>query len=277
VNRRGALGQARDILAKNGIEEASLESEILLRHALGINRAQLYADLDIELSPKQEKSFGRLFERRQRGEPAAYITGHREFYGLDFKVNRHVLIPRPETELLVELAIDICRTHPNIATVADIGTGCGNIAVSLSVNLRNVKIRAIDISGEALSVAVINAAANKVKSRVSFLQGNLLEPLQKPVDLIAANLPYVKTADLPRNDFEPRAARDGGKDGLDAIKNLCLQAEKRLKRGGFLLLEIGEGQAAAVKALLQKTFPGAATDVHKDLAGIERVIKVNNQ
>jgi release factor glutamine methyltransferase len=226
------------------------------------------------LNEAQEKSLHDLLERRRRGEPSAYITGHKEFYGLDFIVNSSTLIPRPETELLVEKAVELARGS-RISTIADIGTGCGAIAVSLAVNLPHATVYATDISPAALEVARSNCKKHGVIDRVVLLHGDLLEPLVKPVDLIIANLPYVRRADLQKNAslrYEPALALDGGKEGLDVIKNLCRQAEKKLRGGGGLLIEIGEGQAGAVVASLRESFPGAAVEIYKDLAGIARVV-----
>jgi len=273
VNLRQALTKARDTLVKSNVDDASLEGEILLRYLLAIDRAGLFSDLDRELSPRQKKEFAGLLERRLSGEPAAYITGHREFYGLDFEVDQHVLIPRPETELLVELALKTARSH-NMTKSADIGTGCGAIAISLAVHLPGAVLYATDISPEALEVARDNLKKHGVADRVILLRGDLLEPLEKPVDMIVANLPYVKEADLPPNGREPRPALDGGKDGLDVIKNMCRQAGGKLNTGGYLLLEIGQGQAEMVVAILCKAFPAAAIEVHKDLAGIERAVSL---
>jgi len=273
VNLRQALTKARDTLVKSNVDDASLEGEILLRYLLAIDRAGLFSDLDRELSPRQKKEFAGLLERRLSGEPAAYITGHREFYGLDFEVDQHVLIPRPETELLVELALKTARSH-NMTKIADIGTGCGAIAISLAVHLPGAVLYATDISPEALEVARDNLKKHGVADRVILLRGDLLEPLEKPVDMIVANLPYVKEADLPPNGREPRPALDGGKDGLDVIKNMCRQAGGKLNTGGYLLLEIGQGQAEMVVAILCKAFPAAAIEVHKDLAGIERAVSL---
>jgi len=273
VNLRQALTKARDTLVKSNVDDASLEGEILLRYLLAIDRAGLFSDLDRELSPRQKKEFAGLLERRLSGEPAAYITGHREFYGLDFEVDQHVLIPRPETELLVELALKTARSH-NMTKSADIGTGCGAIAISLAVHLPGAVLYATDISPEALEVARDNLKKHSVANRVILLRGDLLEPLEKPVDMIVANLPYVKEADLPPNGREPRPALDGGKDGLDVIKNMCRQAGGKLNTGGYLLLEIGQGQAEMVVAILCKAFPAAAIEVHKDLAGIERAVSL---
>jgi len=211
-------------------------------------------------------------ERRRRGEPSAYITGHREFFGLDFIINPHVLIPRPETELLVEKAIDLCRIR-SISTITDIGTGCGAIAVSLAVNLAGVTVYATDVSSTALEVAAQNCAKYGVKDRIIFLQGDLLGPLPEPVDMIIANLPYVRKSDLAAG-FEPELALNGGEDGLDKIKILCRQADEKLRKNGNLLLEIGQGQAEAVTAILRQSFPSALIEIDLDLAGIERMISL---
>ena len=269
-----ALSQTRGILAANNIEDAPLESELLLRHTLKISRVQLYLDLSRELSPKQEKIFWHLIKRRLNGEPTAYITGHREFYGLDFYVNPGVLIPRPESELLVEKAINLAYQRP-ISTIAEIGTGCGAIAISLALNLPEAKIYATDISDPALKVALFNCQKHGVANRICLLQGNMLDPLLEPVDLIVANLPYVKESELSRTGtagFEPIVALDGGAAGLEKIRQLCQQAGSKLRSRGCLLLEIGQGQGKAVTTLLRSLFPSVAVEVTPDLSGIERVV-----
>jgi release factor glutamine methyltransferase len=276
VNRQEALARAREILEKSGIEDASLEGEILLRHVLEVSRTQLYSALDHELNPEQEKSLSRLLELRRLGEPSAYITGHREFYGLDFIVNPSVLIPRPESELLVEMSINLAQGK-TITKIADIGTGCGAIAVSLAVHLPKVTVYATDISPGALEVAHFNCQRHGVAERVALIAGNLLEPLEEPVDMIVANLPYVRERDLIKNaslSFEPAVALNGGKEGLDRIKSLCRQAGGKINKGGYLILEIGEGQAKAVMAILRKAFPEATIEIHKDLAGIKRAVSL---
>jgi len=273
LNLRQALTSARETLATGNIEDPALESEILLRHVLAIDRAGLYSDLDRELNQRHEKNLSQILERRRRGEPSAYITGHREFYGLDFTVNHDVLIPRPETELLVDLTIKLARDH-KITKIADVGTGCGAIAVSLAKELPLATVYATDISREALVIARQNCVRHGVSDRLVLLRGDLLEPLGKTVDMIAANLPYVKESDLPANGHEPAVALDGGKDGLDQIKRLCRQVGRKLRRDGYLLLEIGQGQAEMVVDILCKAFPAPAIEVHKDLAGIERVVSL---
>jgi len=276
VTLKQVLGRARDVLVANSIEDASLEGEILLRQALGIDRVRLYANLKSELSAEQENEFWHLVQRRLSGEPAAYIAGHREFYGLDFLVDRRVLIPRPETELLVEKAIGLAQTHA-IATVADIGTGCGAIAISLALNLPRIKIYASDVATDALEVARINCEKHGVAGRIQLLPGDMLAPLPEPVDLILANLPYVteqETSQAGLADFEPLIALNGGSDGLDGIRRLGEQATDKLNPQGGMLLEIGWGQGRAVTNLLRRNFPSASLEIIPDLQGIERVISL---
>jgi release factor glutamine methyltransferase len=276
VNLQQALNHAHAALRDNNIEDAALEGEILLRHVLGIDRARLYSHLDEEIGTRHEEALKRALERRWQGEPVAYITGHREFYGLDFSVDRNVLIPRPESELLVARAIEIVKNR-KITQIADIGTGSGAIAISVAASLPGVTVYATDISTEALEVAAKNCERHGVTDRVILLQGDMLEPLPGPVDLIIANLPYVRASDLPADGtlrFEPMLALDGGKDGLDRISVFCRRAGTKLNQRGCLLLEIGQGQAEQVGALLRKEFPAAVIEINRDLAGIERVVSL---
>lgn len=269
-----ALSRARGIFAENNIEDAPLEGELLLRHALKISRTQLYLDLDQELSPQQEQAFWRLVERRLNGEPTAYTTGHRQFYGLDFYVDPRVLIPRPESELLVEIALGLAHNH-RLSTIADIGTGCGAIAISLALELPQTRIYATDISAPALQVARLNCQKHEVTDRVHLLHGDMLDPLPEPVDLIIANLPYVKKSELAGIKFEPRLALDGGSDGTKRIRHLCRQVGSKLSAGGFLLLEMGQGQREAITTFLHTLFPDSEIEVVPDLSGIDRVISLS--
>jgi release factor glutamine methyltransferase len=264
------LGLVRERLASAGIEDAPLEAELLLRHALEQDSVQLYLKHAQELTSEQSHLLDAMVVRRLSGESLAYITGVREFYGLEFAVNKNVLIPRPETENLVEKALEIASEIPALI-VADIGTGSGAIAVSLAVNLLQSKIYATDISPEALDVARLNARRHGVESRITFLKGDLTVPLPEPVDILVANLPYVKSCDCASSP-EPHLALDGGKDGLDAIERLCGGLQGKLKPGGSVLLEIGQGQGRAVKRLLKATLPDSRIETIKDLAGIERVV-----
>ena len=270
------LSQAREILAANNIEDASIESELLLRHMLKINRVQLYLDLSRELSLKQEKTFWQLIKRRLNGEPTAYITGHREFYGLDFYVDLRVLIPRPESELLVEKALQLAQSR-HISMIADIGSGCGAIAISLALNLPQTKIYATDISASALEVALFNCRKHGVVDRICLLHGDMLDPIPEPVDLIIANLPYVKRLEVSQTglaNFEPLLAVNGGSDGLEKIRQLCRQVSGKLRPQGCLLLEIGQGQGGEVTTFLRRLFPLGVVEVTPDLRGIERVVSL---
>ena len=271
-----ALTRANGILAANDIEDAPLESELLLRHALKISRIQLYTQLNHGLDHKQEETFWSLIKRRLRGEPTAYITGHREFYGLDFYVNPSVLIPRPESELLVEESLRLAQKHL-VFTIVEIGTGCGAIAISLALNLPQAKIYATDISASALEVALFNCQKHRVVSRIRLLQGDMLDPLPEPVDLIVANLPYVKQSELCQMrsaNFEPLLALNGGSDGLEKIHQLCCQVSGKLRPQGCLLLEIGQGQGGAVTTFLRSLFPSAKIEVTPDLGGIDRMVSL---
>jgi len=269
-----ALIQVADVLFANDIEDPSLESELLLRHTLNINRVQLYLNSEHEINHEQYRKFWHLVRRRLNNEPTAYIVGHREFYGLDFIVDSSVLIPRPESELLVDKVLELARNHP-ISTVADIGTGCGAIAISLALNLPQSKIYATDISAPALKVASSNCRKHGVLDRVCLLKGDLLDPLPEPVDLIVANLPYVRESELAlvnTLDFEPFEALNGGPDGLEKIRRFCSPVAEKLRPGGYLLLEFGQGQAEPLIAYLGNIFPSAGIELLPDLSGKERAV-----
>ena len=271
-----ALGRGRKILAANNIEDAPLECELLLRHTLKISRVQLYLDLNRELSPEKDEIFRNLIERRLNGEPTAYITKHREFYGLDFYVDTRALIPRPESETLVEKALEYARNHP-VSTIADIGTGCGAIAISLALNLPQAKVYATDISASTLEVARFNCQKHGVTDRICLLQGDMLDPVPESVDIIVANLPYVKESELPQMhspNSEPVLALNGGSNGLEKIYQLCRQVSDKLHTGGCLLLEIGQGQKRAVTTFLYNLFPSAGIEVAPDLSGIDRIVSL---
>jgi release factor glutamine methyltransferase len=273
ISRR-ALRQAGRVLDRRWLPEANLGSELLLRHTLRIDRAGLYQDPDRELSVEEESAFRRLLKRRLRGEPVAYILGRREFYGLDFEVDRRVLIPRPDTELLVDKALAFARRH-DVTEIADIGTGSGAVAVALAVNLPGVTVYATDISAAALEVARRNASRHGVGDRIRFLAGDLLAPLPPAVPLIIANLPYVTAAEVEDGrlaDFEPELALSGGTDGLDVIRRLVSGLPDKLRPGGCLLLEVGWQQGRQVAALLRKLYPGADVEITPDLGGIDRVV-----
>jgi release factor glutamine methyltransferase len=276
MTAKQVLARARSVLGAASIEDAPFEAELLLRDTLKIDRVQLYLDFDLELSPKQQESYWQRIERRLNHEPAAYIVGHREFYGLDFLVDSGVLIPRPESEMLVDRALELTRNR-TLSAIAEVGTGCGAIAISLALNLPHTTIYATDISAAALRVARRNCRRHGMTDRVFLVDGDMLDPLPGSVDLIVANLPYVRQSELTGTGpltREPRLALDGGPDGLQKIRRLCLQAGSKLNPGGGLLLEIGQGQAEAITAFLHNVFPSPEIELVPDLSGIERVVSI---
>jgi len=240
----------------------------------------MYAHLPEELSSEEEAAFSDILRRRLQRRPTPYLTGVREFYGIEFYVAPGVLIPRPETELLVEESLRQLKRRASAArnpVFVDVGTGSGAIAISVARNWANASYFATDISGAALQIASLNARRPRLAGRVELLQGDLLQPIPVQPDVVAANLPYVPTADwcglpLEIRDHEPREALDGGRDGLDLVRRLIASASGRLREGGALLLEVGVGQASATLALLADAFPTWRRYVVMDLAAIERVV-----
>jgi len=271
-------GQAR--LRDGGIDDAGLEAEVLLRHALGLDRAQLYAHLRENIDEEHRAAFERLINRRVAHEPTAYIVGHKEFYGIDLEVTPDALVPRPETELLVDEALRVTPHRP--CAIADVGTGCGAIAVVLVTRLPQATVYAVDSSERALALAARNVERLGLTSRVRLLQGDLLDPLPEAVDLIVANLPYVKTRDweaLPPEirEHEPRAALDGGPAGTRELERLLRQAPSHLRPGGRLLAEIGWDEGERLRDIARECFPEARITVKKDLAGLDRLLIVATQ
>lgn len=272
---REALAWARAELHAGGVETPGLDAAVLLGAVLGCGRAELYREPERPLAPAEWECFARQVAARRAGQPAAYLTGHREFMGLDFLVRPGVLVPRPETELLVEEGLRLLADAP-APVVVDVGTGSGAIAVSLARLCPSARVLATDVSGEALAVARENAGRHG--AAVEFFQGDLLEPvppaLDGGVDLVAANLPYIPTADLanlpPAVRAEPRLALDGGLDGLEHYRRLVPQAHRLLRSGGHLLFEIGPGQGAAALVLVGP--PAWKSRLLPDLAGRERLI-----
>ncbi len=266
-----ALGRARARIE-------TLDAQALLCAALGVERAYLFGHPDHPLTPAQADRYAGWVERCAAGEPLAYILGRRAFYDRDFIVTPDVLIPRPETELLVEQGLAYLRGRP-AATVADVGTGSGALAVTLAVHAPAAQVYALDISPAALAVARQNAAQHR--AAVTFLEGDLLRPfLERGLrfDLLVANLPYIASGDLPSlavTRWEPRLALDGGADGLDLVRRLLDQAPAAARPGARLLLEIGADQGAAAQALGAAAFPGARAAVLPDLAGHDRILRLD--
>lgn len=267
------------------VENPRLDAQILLSHVLGQERSYLYTHPDQPLNADQKNLWQTLLARRAQDEPVAYLVGSAAFYGLEFKVDRRVLIPRPETELLVEIALKVCRqhlTHGNTPVIADIGTGSGAISISLAVQEPRLScIYAVDISADALDVARLNSAQHGTTDRVHLLQGDLLAPLPEPVDLLLANLPYVGTNEqatmLPDVlDYEPHLALFSGSLGLDLLYRLFqeIHQAQKLRPGAILLLEIGYRQRAALTHVAQATWPQARVTCIRDYAGWDRILHI---
>lgn len=258
---------------REATETPRLEAEVLLAHVTGLPRTALLAHPERALSTEEAREYARLLERRATGYPLPYLTGRAEFYGLEFVVTPDVLIPRPETEVLVDRALML---RPR--TVIDVGTGSGCIAVALAVHLPEARLWATDLSFAALRVARENAGRHSVAGRICFLQADLLSPLTGPVDLVISNPPYVadgEWATLPESvRHEPDLALRGGRDGLDIIRRLLAEAPRLLRSGGALLVEIGAAQGENVRALARSLLPSARVSILPDLAGRDRVLEV---
>lgn len=268
------LQRATIKLEAAGIESARLDAEVLLAHILNCKRLYLYVDAVKNLNPAQVIRFEDLIEQRIKKIPVAYLTGQREFMGLNFVVTPAVLIPRPDTEILAQVAIEKLSAVKN-PTFADIGTGSGAICVSILKYLKNATASTVDISKDAIDCATFNAEKFGVDDRITFHVGNLFEPLRgQKFHAVISNPPYIPKSDLSKLQDEvqrePQIALDGGSDGLDFYRKIADDAPKFLYSGGFLAVEIGINQADAVKNLFAKNF--VDVEIVRDLAGIERVV-----
>lgn len=262
-----------------GVPEARREVGSILGHVLGRDRSFILTHADDLLDEEQDKAFRTLLTRRASGEPLQYLTGHQEFFGLDFEVTPDVLIPRPETELLVETALNLF--DPNDALLfCDVGTGSGCITITLLNKLRQARAVALDISEPALTVAQRNASYHSVADRVEFFRSDCFETVREThqfaFELIVSNPPYVETCALDSlqrevRDFEPRVALFAGADGLAVIRRLMTESASFLKPQGFFLFEIGFNQAPAVEALIDREM-WQLINVHPDLQGIPRIV-----
>jgi release factor glutamine methyltransferase len=282
---KDALEYAVGKLAHEEQKSAVLDAQVLLGYVLDVDRATLYTYPERALTSEQEQQFFQLIERREHGEPVAYLTGHKEFYGLDFFVDRRVLIPRPETELLVEIALNTIRKRINarrIPIVADIGTGSGAIPIALAVEEPLLPyLYASDVSTEALQVARLNCQRHHVEQRVHLLRGDLLAPFPEPVDVLIANLPYVGTDEMnilapDILAYEPHLALFSGPNGLDLIGRLLIEAKQSaiLADEAVLLLEIGYQQRQTLTRLVNELWPRANIAFKRDFAGWDRVLQV---
>lgn len=258
---------------EKGIQEPRLEAEVLLACVLKKNRVYLYANYESPVNSEEREKYRQYIKRRVKGEPIAYISGQKEFMSLEFIVSPEVLIPRPETEVLVEKVLELADKD-DIHKICDVGTGSGAIAISLASFLKNRSIYAVDLSVAALDIARKNAEAHQVN--INFIEGDLMEAVEEEgFDLITANLPYVSyeqwsMLDGGVKDFEPRAALIAGGDGLDIYRRLLPQARNKLRSGGYLLIEIDPGQSEAAREIF-KGF--GQTEIIKDWTGRDRIVK----
>ena len=278
------LKLSEEYLAKHGIPDARRNAELLASHVLGKSRLDLYLEHERPLDDEEVRNMRAALAQRKNRKPIQYIFGEAEFYGLPFEVDPSVLVPRPETELLVEKTLSALKeTKAGKAVVYEIGTGSGCISVSVAKNFDNCCIYASDISTEALKIASGNAAKNGVSERIEFLLGHDLKPFRDAgapqADLVVSNPPYVPRAEL-RNlepevrDYEPTKALDGGPDGLDVIRQIIDQAPGAMGAGGTLLLEIGIGQSRAVTDYINSSGGFDEPGVVKDYQDIDRIVIV---
>lgn len=276
------IAEAASRLSAAGIETARLDAEVLLRHVLGIDRTRLFLRLCESVDAAAADAFQRLLDERLRGAPVAYLTGRREFMGLDFAVGPGVLVPRPETELMVEWALDRLRGRER-PLVVDVGTGSGAIILSLAAALGPAFTGTLvgsDRSPAALAYAARNRAALGLEDRVHLVRGDLLTWLGRPADLILANLPYLRPDQVAANPdlrAEPEEALVAGADGLDAIARLLADTARVLARGGALILELDPSQAATVARDAESVDNAADVRVIEDLAGLARFVAVSRR
>lgn len=263
-------------LSKRGIESARLDAEVLLAHVLGLDRLGLYLDLDRPLDEKEREAFREMISRRRNREPVAYLTGNKEFWSLDIEVPKGVLVPRPDTEVLVEEAIELIDDQGRGHLAVDIGCGSGCIGLSLLAERRELRLLAVDVDLLATTVTERNLRAQGFDDRAVVIRGDLLDAVGVEVDIIVSNLPYIPSGEIDELQpevahFEPRRALDGGVDGLDLFRRLVDDAGHALTPGGHLLLEVGhDAQARAVEGLFDSSWE--ILKIRRDYGGIQRVI-----
>jgi release factor glutamine methyltransferase len=282
---RECLGWSTRYLRDHHIENSHLNAELLIGKVLGLSREEVYRRFADQVGHEEIEAYRRLTERRGSGEPLQYLLGHQQFWSLDLEVDSRVLIPRPETELLVETALSVLVSTHARPRVLEIGTGSGAIAISLAREVEGIFIVATDISREALSVARKNAGRSGVEGRIHFICGDLFAAFRIPeesgFDLILSNPPYVSRSELltlaEEVKREPRIALDGGEDGLAFYGRILSEAPRFLGTGGWLLLELGDGQSAWIADCIERREAFTGPEFLDDLAGIQRVVKVRKK
>lgn len=274
-----AVNAATQRLEEAGNPTARLDAQVILAHVLGVGRSWLFAHYEYTLEAGQSERYTDLIARRIAHEPVAYLVGRKEFYGIDMQVDHRVLIPRPETELLVDMVLAIAGTYaPAPLTIADVGTGSGAIALAVAANAPNARVYALDLSADALAVARANIARLDTRRQITALQSDLLTALPECVDVIVANLPYVNSTDYGTLDpdvraYEPQLALESGPHGLDAITDLLVQVAHYLSDGGTVILEIGYDQGASVVELVNQLLPQARDlELSQDYQGHDRMV-----
>jgi release factor glutamine methyltransferase len=253
------IQKSAEFLAKKGVEPPRLQAELLLAHILKLPRMKLYLNFERALAPAEVDGLRELVKRRGQREPLQHITGSTSFCGLEIAVNRNVLVPRPETELLAEAGWNFLSTiNSPLSTALDFGTGSGCLAIALAAKCPNAKVFTLDVSADALILARQNAVSNKVGDRIEFLQSDRFAALPEAIrfDLIISNPPYIPSTEIESlepevRDHDPRGALDGGADGLDFYRLLAAQAQQFLKPNGKIMLEFGDGQADAIKKIFE--------------------------
>ena len=271
-----ALNQSVETLTSIS-DSPNLDAQILMAHVLEKSRAWIISHPEQELSPTQLSKFQTGISSLEQGKPLPYIIGKWEFYGLEFSITPDTLIPRPETELIVDLALQVLEIREGHTWLADIGTGSGCIAIALAKHTSNVSIFASDISISALKLARNNSILHDVNERIHFLQSDLLNTTSMKFDLICANLPYIPSKTLLQLKIyghEPENALDGGIDGLKYISRLLELCPQFTKPGAVLLIEIDRSQAKQVYSLAERYFPAGEVTIHKDLAHNDRVVRI---
>jgi len=274
-----AVNAATQRLEEAGNPTARLDAQVILAHVLGVGRSWLFAHYEYVLEPGQSERYTDLIARRIAHEPVAYLVGRKEFYGIELQVDHRVLIPRPETEMLVDTVLDLAATQaPAPLKIADVGTGSGAIALAVAANAPNAQVFALDLSVDALNVARTNIARLDTRRQITTLHSNLLSALPECVDVIVANLPYVNSADYGTLDpdvraYEPQLALESGPQGLDAITNLLQQVAHYLRAGGTVILEIGYDQGSPVVELVNRLLPQARhLELTQDYQGHDRMV-----
>jgi len=273
----GSLLREQTRILSNDVERPHDHALVLLAHVLGESKSWVLAHPDLYLSQRQISELSNLTARLAKGEPLPYLIGKQAFFGLDFKVNQDVLIPRPETELMVEEALAWLKFHPYARQGIDLGTGSGCVVVSLVLNCPDLRMCAVDINARSLKVAMENAIDLHCEDRIRFTQSDLFKDVTRSYNLVCANLPYIPTEELTAVNslpYEPKLALDGGKTGLELIERCMLVSRIHLLQPALLLYEFQYDKAAEIEKLAEKYFPQADRRILKDLAGLDRIMRI---